>query len=156
MQYIDTLNIISLGDVVLWGCAIGFVVGAILKILEKYRSYKNKYEKNESTITDHEARLQSLNAELIEVSNNINVLSGKIDSFVDIYDQHEARRLRREILKFSDKLREGGTPSKDAFEDIFDNNQEYLNLIDKTGIPNGFTEREMSYVTKRYDEIYGK
>ena len=63
--------------------------------------------------------------------------------------------MRREILKFSDNIRNGKTPSKDAFQDIIESNAEYENIIAKRQIKNGFTEHEMVFIENKYDELYG-
>lgn len=156
MQYADLFQNISLGTIIIWSCAVGFLGGCIHKFLEKYRNYKNGFEKKDSTIAAHDEKIQSIDDSINEINESITNITQSIKDFNMLYDKREAKRLRREILKFSDRLRQGDIPSKDSFEDIFDCNQDYEALIAKTDTKNGYTKREMVFVNKRYDELYGK
>lgn len=147
MQYVDILNGVSLGWVLMWALCIGFLGGCVYRWLEKYRKYKNGYEEKEKAIEEHGTQIEALDGK-------INSILTSIDNILEIIDEREARRLRREILKFSDKLRYGEIPSRDAFRDIIDSNQEYERLIEKTGKPNGYTKTEMEFVKEKYKELY--
>lgn len=150
MEYVDTLNGVSLGWIVMWTLCIGFLGGYIYKWLEKYRKYKNGFEEKEKAIKEHSIQISDLD-------NKINYILKSFKDIIEITDEREARRLRREILKFSDKLRNDETlPSRDAFRDIIESNQEYERLIDKTGTPNGYTKTEMEFIKEKYKEIYSK
>lgn len=147
MQYVDMLNGVSLGWVLMWTLCIGFLGGCIHKWLEKYRKYKNGFEEKEKSIEKHEKQIESLDIK-------VNSILDSVKDIIEIIDERESRRLRREILKFSDKLRSGDIPSRDAFRDIIESNQEYERLVAKTGCPNGYTEAEMEFVRERYKQLY--
>ena len=148
MEYAELFSGISLGTLIVWGCAAAFIGGAINKFLEKYRKYKNGYEDKEKAIESHSNEINNLNTK-------VDSILVSIDEIIATYNQRESKRLRREILKFSDKLRDGKIPSQDSFEDIFDCNESYEELIHHTGTKNGFTEREMAFIQRKYDDIYG-
>ena len=48
----------------------------------------------------------------------------------------------------------GCKPSLDMYREIFESNREYLAIINKTGMKNGFTEREMEWIEQNYREDY--
>lgn len=148
MEYAELFSGISLGTLIVWGCAAAFLGGAINKFLEKYRKYRNGYDEKEKAIESH-------SKEIVNLNNKIDSIIKSVDEITEIYNQRESKRLRREILKFSDKLRDGKAPSQDSFEDIFECNESYEELIHKTGTKNGFTEREMAFIQRKYDDIYG-
>lgn len=148
MEYAELFCGISLGTLIVWGCAAAFIGGVINKFLEKYRKYRNGYENKEKAIENHSNEINNLNTKVDSILVHI-------DEIKTTYNQREAKRLRREILKFSDKLRDGKIPSQDSFEDIFDCNESYEELIHNTGIKNGFTEHEMTFIQRKYDDIYG-
>lgn len=154
MEFISIFDTISLGTIVVYSCAIAFLGGAIFKFLEKYRKAKNELDDKTKSIDDHEAKIQAINTDISNLSDKVDTIIKQMKEFNDIYDQREARRLRREILKFSDGLRDGKIPSRDAFRDIINSNQEYVRLIAKTGCPNGYTEAEMEFVKSKYQKIY--
>lgn len=155
MEYVDLFQNIRVSDVIIWSLALIFIGGYIHKGLEKYRSTRNIIDDKQEMLNTHEGKIQELAASVELMSGKIDSIITSINAFNTTYDEREARRLRREILKFCDAVRNGKKPSKDAFQDIFESNQEYENLIAKTKAKNGYTEREVLYIAKIYDEMYG-
>lgn len=155
MEYVDLFQTITVSDLIIWSLAFIFIGGYIHKGLEKYRKAKNTLDDKQEMLDSHEGKIQELAASIDLMSGKIDQLLVSMDNINSLYDEREARRLRREILKFSDAVRNGKRPSKDAFQDIFESNQEYENLIEKTGAKNGYTEHEMLFVSSKYDEMYG-
>lgn len=155
IDYIKLFQNISVGDTILWSLAFLFLGGLIHKGLEKYRKTRNKIDDKTGMIEDHEGKIQQLAATVELISGKIDTILTSIDTINNTYDEREARRLRREILKFSDNVRNGMEPSKDAFQDIFESNQEYESLITKNNIKNGFTAHEIKFIYGKYDELYG-
>jgi len=155
MEYIDLFNQISLGTLIAWILAIGFLVLGIYKFVEKYRAFRNDFEKRNKKVLEHDVTIENINKDLSAMNNKIDNITDILNKVVVDADQREARRLRREILKFSDNIRNGKTPSKDAFQDIIESNAEYENIIAKRQIKNGFTEHEMVFIENKYDELYG-
>ena len=155
MEYIEIFDKVSLGTVIASILALLFLGGLIMKGLEKYRKLKNDVEKKDQDIKKHEAEITKLNSDVSEIKGKIDTVIDSLGKVSEDADQREARRLRREILKFSDGIRNGKTYSKDAFQDIIESNEEYENIIARRAIKNGFTEHEMSFIIKKYDELYG-
>ena len=155
MEYIEIFDKISLGTVVAAVLALLFLGGLIMKGLEKYRKLKNDVEKKDEDIKKHESEITQLNIDVSEIKGKIDTVIESLNKVSEDADQREARRLRREILKFSDGIRNGKTYSKDAFQDIMESNEEYKNIIARRSINNGFTEHEVLFIIKKYDELYG-
>ena len=155
MQYLTYLNAISVGQVVLGVLIGGFLGKGLLSFLEKYRKTRNKQEDKIETIDNHDQEIASLQELYGTLNEKIDTCITGLQALTKEANGREARRLRREILKFADSLRDGRTPSKDSFEDIIDCNEEYEELIEKEGIKNGYTAREMKFVYAKFDALYG-
>lgn len=155
MEYAKLFQNISVGDVILWSLAIGFIGHKLGAILENYYNKKKKIETKDNTLQTHTDRIESIETKFDKMCDKIDALQESVDKLSELSDQREARRLRGEILKFSEGLRRGKTPTKDAFRNIFDYNEEYENLIEKRDIKNGYTEREMEFVKQMYGAQYG-
>lgn len=155
MEYIETLNKISLGTLVMWVLALLFLGGLIMKALEKYHKFKNKEEENDELMSKHTQGIADLNKDISYIKEILDTVVTSLEDIKENSDQREARRLRREILKFSDGLRNDKIYSRDAFQDIMESNEEYDRIIEKHDIKNGFTEQEMTFITNKYQELYG-
>lgn len=155
MEYIEIFDKISLGTLITVVLALLFLGGLIMKGLEKYRKLKNAVEQKDKDINKHESEIVRINGDVSEIKEKIDTVIDSLNQVSENADKREARRLRREILKFSDGIRDGKTYSKDAFQDIIESNEEYRNIITRRNINNGFTEHEMLYILKKYDELYG-
>ena len=155
MEYIEIFNKISLGTVIAGVLALLFLGGLIMKGLEKYHKFKKTIEEKDELINNHTKGIEELNKDIGEIKGKINSVLDFLNVITEEADQREARRLRREILKFSDRLREGKTFSQDAFQDIMESNEEYERIIARRSINNGFTEQEMAFIIKKYHELYG-
>ena len=155
MEYVELLDKISLGAVVATVLCLLFLGGLIMKGLDKYHKFKNKIEEKDTLMDAHTKGIDELNKDIREIKGNLNNIVDLLDGIKEEADQREARRLRREILKFSDNIRSGKVFSKDAFQDIIESNEEYERIIAIRDIKNGFTEQEMAHIIKKYQELYG-
>ena len=155
MEYIEIFDNISLGTVVAIILASMFLGGLIMKGLNKYHKYKNTLEEKDERINIHDEKIKKFDADIAEIKGKVDTVLVSLDTIMEDADQREARRLRREILKFGDNIRSGKTYSKDAFQDIIESNEEYDRIINRRDIKNGFTEQEMVYIVKKYHELYG-
>ena len=153
-KYVSLFENVSVAQVLLWILALGAIATGLYKLFEGYRKAGNKVENKSNKIEEHDKAIDELKTKTDSIDEKIDFLVEGLKQITEASEQREARRLRREILKFSDNLRLGKKPSKDSFEDIFDCNQEYETIIAKNSIKNGFTEREFAFITKRYEEIY--
>ena len=155
MEYIEIFDKLTFGTVIAIVLALLFLGGLIMKGLEKYHAYKNNVEEKDELMKKHTEGIDELYKNINDINEKVDTVLSAIDSIKEDADQREARRLRREILKFGDNIRNGKTFSKDAFQDIIESNEEYENIITRRSIKNGFTEQEMVYIIKKYQELYG-
>lgn len=155
MEYIEIFNKVSLGTLVAIVLSLLFLGGLIMKGLDKYHKFKKTIEEKDNIIERHSKEITQLNTDVKEINVKVDKVIDTLDTIMDDADQREARRLRREILKFGDNIRNGKTYSKDAFQDIIESNEEYERIINRRDIKNGFTEQEMVYIIKKYHELYG-
>ena len=155
MEYIELFNKISLGTLVTAILALLFLGGLIMKGLDRYHKFKKTIEEKNSLMDAHTKGIDELNRDISEIKGKVDSVLDALEGIKESADQREARRLRREILKFSDGIRSGKTYSRDAFQDIMESNEEYERIIAVRDITNGFTEQEMAYVIKKYHELYG-
>jgi len=155
MEYVEIFDKISFGTVIAIILALLFLGGLIMKGLDKYHKFKKTIEEKDKIIDENTSSIQVLNKEIEGINDKVDTILESLDSIREDADQREARRLRREILKFSDGIRNGKTYSRDAFQDIMESNEEYERIINRRDIKNGFTEQEMSFVIKKYHELYG-
>ena len=155
MEYIELFDKISFGTVIAIILALLFLGGLIMKGLDRYHKFKKTIEEKDALIDGHTKNIEELKGCVVEVNNKVDTILASLDSIKEDADQREARRLRREILKFGDNIRMGKTYSKDAYQDIIESNEEYEKIIERCGIKNGFTEQEMIFIVKKYHELYG-
>lgn len=151
---IQAFSNVSLGTVILYTLAILFVGGAVYKFLERYRKFKNTIDEKDKTIELHGEQINNLGTKVDLITEKMDYCINAIDALRDESTEREARRLRKGILQFADGLRNGRKPSLDMYREIFESNKEYLSIINKTGMKNGFTEREMEWIEKNYQEDY--
>lgn len=151
---IEAFSNISLGTVVLYTIAILFIGGAVYKFLERYRKFKNTIDEKDKTIELHGEQINTLGSKVDVIAEKMDYCVNAIDCLRSEAQEREARRLRKGILQFADGLRDGRKPSLDMYREIFESNKEYLNIISKTGLKNGFTEREMEWIEKNYIEDF--
>lgn len=155
MEYIEIFDKISFGTVIAIILALLFLGGLIFKGLEKYHNLRKHEEKHVEDLKKHDTEIIRINKDMEEIKEKVDRVADTLNIVIEEDDKREARRLRREILKFSDGLRNGKTYSRDAFQDIMESNEEYENIILRRNITNGFTEHEMTFIEKKYDELYG-
>ena len=151
---IQALSGISVGTVIIYTIAILFVGGGLLKFLEKYRILRNSNEEKDKAIIEHSDQIKCLTEKVDKITDKLDLFGKAIDKLSSDATEREARRLRKGILQFADDLRNGSKPSIDMYREIFESNKEYLSIIEKTGIKNGFTEREMEWIEQNYKEDY--
>ena len=155
MEYIEIFDKISFGTVIAILLSVLFLGGLIMKGLQHYHKFRKTIEEKDKLIDGHTNEITELKSDVGEINTKIDTVLTSLEDIKENADQREARRLRREILKFGDNIRMGKTYSKDAFQDIMESNEEYENIIARRDIKNGFTEQEMIFIVKKYHELYG-
>ena len=151
---ITALSNVSVGTVVMYTIAILFIGGMIYKFLEKYRVLRNTNDDKDKTIKKHSEEINALGEKIDKVTVKVDDCIRGIDTLKSEATAREARRLRKGILQFADDLRGGRKPSLDMYKEIFQSNREYLEIINKTGMKNGFTEQEMEWIELNYKQDY--
>ena len=151
---IQAFNNVSFGTIILYTIAILFVGGAVYRFLEKYRGLRNTNDEKDKKIELHSEQINTLGSKIDVITEKMDYCINAVDTLKEDATQREARRLRKGILQFADGLRDGRKPSLDMYREIFESNREYLSIINKTGMKNGFTEREMEYIEQNYRNDY--
>lgn len=90
--------------------------------------------------------------EIKQLENKIDNLSNKVDGNEREADMRRISTLRWSIINFAHILKEGQSYSSSAFDHIYDEHREYLDLLKKYNMTNGQTESAMKVV----DEYYRK
>lgn len=87
-----------------------------------------------------------------DIKESIKVLQTEIDEVRKDGDEREARRLRASILDFANACRNGKKHTKDQFENIFRDHEDYICICENRGIKNGFLDDEFNYVRQVFHE----
>lgn len=87
-----------------------------------------------------------------DIKNEINILKSKVDTLEATTDEKEVRRLRTSIFDFANSCRNNRRHTKDEFENIIRDYEDYMKLIDKRGLTNGFLEKEYDYILEIFHE----
>ena len=151
---IQAFENVSFGTVIMYTIALLFIGAAVYKFLERYRVLRNDNDEKDKKIELHSEQISTLGAKIDNVATKLDYCVGAIDTIKNEATEREARRLRKGILQFADDLRNGSKPSIDMYREIFESHKEYLSIIEKIGLKNGFTEREMEYIEQNYKEDY--
>lgn len=91
-----------------------------------------------------------------EIINKVDKLEKDIDNISNKVDANEIKRMRSEILSFSNSCKIGIKHTGDEFKHIIELHGDYEKLINKTNIPNGLVDVEFSYIVEVYKECLQK
>ena len=124
----------------MWGLLVGSIFLDVSKIkIDPWKSILRKFA-------------SILNAEVIE---SIQMLSDKINEVEKIERVDRFNVLQKDILRFSDLLRNGNFNfSKETFDSVFREINEYEDLCGILNNPNGVTSEAISYISEIYKEKY--
>lgn len=92
---------------------------------------------------------RKMNGKLIE---RIEEQDKKIDYLTKIVDENEVDRLRYEILRFSNTLRNGQKHTEDEFDHIIEITEKYHLIIARQNFTNGKIDLEYAYILEKYSE----
>lgn len=87
-----------------------------------------------------------------DVKADLKSIHKEIDDIRAENDKNEARRLRANILDFANSCRNKRKHTKDEFENIARDYEDYMDIIKKRGMKNGFLEEEYSYIKDIFHE----
>ena len=110
-------------------------------------------DKSLSEIKEHDKKRDEL----------FNCLTEKVDNISKRMDANEARAqanhiaaVRRSILGFADNLRAGMDASKESYDDILDQYDEYDEWIKKTKTANGRMTLSIEFIRQQYQQLFNK
>lgn len=105
---------------------------------------------------DLELRLDSIDKQQKANNDAINELDKKVErKFQEKQkddDEKEAKRLRANIISFSDSCRVGNHHTQNHFENIMRDYGDYISYCNQHNIPNHFIEAEYKYIKEVYSE----
>lgn len=81
-----------------------------------------------------------------DIKVDLKSIHKEIDSMREENDKNEARRLRANILDFANSCRNDRKHTKDEFENIARDYDDYMAIIEKRSIKNGFLKAEYEYI----------
>ena len=118
----------------------------VVSVYKKIVGSKDKFGEISSKIED-------MRSELInKIEGFKDDLTKQIQEVSDTNDENEKDRIRWEILNFANSCRNGIRHTKDEYTHIFDLNDKYEKLLEKTGEKNGYFEVEFEYIKHLYAE----
>lgn len=130
-------------------------IANISKKQEERLSRKKQIDKNTQDIAGINNKIDHLTTTLTSfISENKKTNESIIKSVDDLKQNEinkEIKRIRKEILDFSDDLKDGRTKGNKQFKRIFGLAQEYSHLIKDNHLDNGYFETEFAYIKRTYD-----
>ena len=153
------MNSISLGDFASY-CVV--IVGIISLIIEKSRKlpfnpwsslFKWIGSKINESLYDEISELKEQQESTKEYITSLKEdYNKRMDALERHSDEKEAKRLRSNIICFSDSCRIGTHHTKNHFENIFRDYDDYKDYCKVHKFENHFIDGEMSYIESIYDK----
>lgn len=81
-----------------------------------------------------------------DIKEDLKAIHKEIDDMRHESDENEARRLRANILDFANSCRNDRKHTKDEFENISRDYDDYMTIIKRRKLKNGFVEAEYEYI----------
>lgn len=81
-----------------------------------------------------------------DIKADLKAIHQEIDTMRHESDENEARRLRANILDFANSCRNDRKHTKDEFENISRDYDDYMTIIKRRNLKNGFVEAEYDYI----------
>lgn len=129
------------------------IIKAIAYIAEKF-GIKTKAmireEAQDEDIALLERQQEKVFADLNDIKQLVTVLSASVTDMRAANERKEMKRVRREILNFSDRLRAGGEPSKESIDDILEMYDDYEKYIRDHKLTNGRMNMAIAYINDYY------
>lgn len=108
-------------------------------------------DKSLSEIKEHDKKKDEL----------FNCLTEKVDNISKRMDANEARAqanhiaaIRRSVLTFGNQIRSGMDASKESYDDIIEQYDEYAEYIKANKLENGKMDLTIKFIRDRYDELF--
>lgn len=144
---------------------IAFISAVTVLILGKifdFATYRLKRKDNKADEKEKEEKiedgkvlseLRSLRAEVGEVKNDVGILRTDIETVRTEAEEGRVLERRIRILRFADEITHCQEHSKDHFQQLIDDCQEYMQYVEShKGFKNGMTEPAIKLIRDTYDE----
>lgn len=153
-EWLSTISLRQVVDIVL---GIGAVVSVIVEWNKKIPFHPISYVLNGlgkmfnkdlySKIEEIEEKQMANNKAIIELDKKV---EKKFEEKIKDDDEKEAKRLRANIICFSDSCRIHDKHTKKHFENIFRDYDDYMAFCEKHNIPNHYIDEEYEYIKSIY------
>lgn len=168
MQFIEELKNMPLGELV---SHIIIIAGLVSALIEKSKKLPfnpwsavfrwigskanepvtirlNDLEKKNTEMKEAvDAMREEYKESIVSIKEDYN---SRIDKLEKNADEKEAKRLRSNIICFSDACRMGSTHTKQHFENIFRDYDDYIKYCETHKFENHFIEGEITYIKNVY------
>lgn len=155
----DTLNSITLGECINYGIIIAGVISAIIEKSKKlpFNPWSKIFEwvglKMNKPLYDRMDKIEKQQEEINQCITNLKEdYNRRVDGLERSIDEKEAKRLRSSIMCFSDSCRVKEKHTKQHFENIFRDYDDYMTYCERHDIPNHFIDGEYEYIKSVYQE----
>lgn len=157
--FIEYVQSLTVGQVFTWLAGISTIILALVewnkKIpfhpLTKFLSWVGScISKNLATnLTDLEKQVKDINKAVADLHNEMDTKFKEVER---ASDEKEAKRLRANIIAFSDECGRDVHHTKVHFENIFRDVDDYKKYCAKHNLENHFIEGEVRYIQSIYDK----
>lgn len=133
------------------------IIKALTYIAEKFGLKTRAMIREEAQDKDISALKESqekLCGDLNDIKNLVTVLSTTVTDMKAEDEEKEIKRMRREILNFSDELRSGRTTSKESMDDILEMYDDYEQYIHDHHLTNGRMDMAIAYIKDYYQSHF--
>ena len=133
------------------------IIKALTYIAEKFGLKTRAMIREEAQDKDISALKESqekLCGDLNDIKNLVTVLSTTVTDMKAEDEEKEIKRIRREILNFSDELRSGRTTSKESMDDILEMYDDYEQYIHDHHLTNGRMDMAIAYIKDYYQSHF--
>lgn len=133
------------------------IIKALTYIAEKFGLKTRAMIREEAQDKDISALKESqekLCGDLNDIKNLVTVLSTTVTDMKTEDEAKEIKRMRREILNFSDELRSGRTTSKESMDDILEMYDDYEQYIHDHHLTNGRMDMAIAYIKDYYQSHF--
>lgn len=97
--------------------------------------------------------IDDIKSDMKEVSDNIQRVEKKLDNHIEVQDEQYILGLRQNILRFSDEIVEGTLHTKEHYDELLRNIDEYYAYCDShEKFKNSVTDASARNIKARYDE----
>lgn len=115
----------------------------------------------EKSLADIKEEDKKRDTAVANLTNKLDNIFERVDNITTRIDENEARAqshhisdIRRSILGFANQLRDGMDASKESFDDILEQYDEYQQYVEANALHNGRMDLSIKFIRDRYDEQF--